>query len=366
MENQDKIYKQFQQATKDAETKPVPGLDKIWARVEEKLDKKEEKKPVFWWRKLAVAASLLLAMTLGYQLFSDEEVILPTTNSVVESPKEVETVVPNKSKTTEEKAEEVIAPTKTFDANTTAKILKKDQQKSVVAVVETTVELKDDVAKKEIQSAAEITVSSVVLEENNLETKTSFVSAEVITNTITGEKTINGIVTYKSDGLTIPGVNVLIKATSKGVQTDFDGKFTIKAKLGDQLVFSYLGFKDSIVTISKKENIVVALEDDSSNLDAVVVMGYNVSRDGKVQSKEIAYRDGDKKSKSNNIVQQTLQGQVAGLNSTTGLGQLGSTNSVVIRGVSSLQKGTDILFIGDGVPVSENQFRGLNANDIKM
>jgi len=374
MENQDKIYKQFQHAAKDVETKQVPGLKKIWARIEEKLDKKEEKKPVFWWRKLAVAASLLLVMTLGYQLFSEEEVFLPTTNSVVESPKEVETVVPNKSKTTEEKAEEVIDPTKTFDAENTAKILKKNQQKSAVALVETTVELKDDVAKKEIQSAAEITVSSVVLEENNLETKTSFVSAEVITNPITGEKTINGIVTSKSDGLAIPGVNVLIKATSKGVQTDFDGKFMIKAKLGDQLVFSYLGFKDSIVTISKKENIVVALEDDSSRLQEVVVTGYNAKKN---RSKEKANRDGDKKQKlaigvdyiiennSNNAISKSLQGQVAGLNSTTGSGQPGSTNSVVIRGVSSLQKGTDPLFIVDGVPVSENQFRGLNANDIK-
>jgi len=374
MENQDKIYKQFQHAAKDVETKQVPGLKKIWARIEEKLDKKEEKKPVFWWRKLAVAASLLLVMTLGYQLFSEEEVFLPTTNSVVESPKEVETVVPNKSKTTEEKAEEVIDPTKTFDAENTAKILKKNQQKSAVALVETTVELKDDVAKKEIQSAAEITVSSVVLEENNLETKTSFVSAEVITNPITGEKTINGIVTSKSDGLAIPGVNVLIKATSKGVQTDFDGKFMIKAKLGDQLVFSYLGFKDSIVTISKKENIVVALEDDSSSLQEVVVTGYNAKKN---RSKEKANRDGDKKQKlaigvdyiiennSNNAISKSLQGQVAGLNSTTGSGQPGSTNSVVIRGVSSLQKGTDPLFIVDGVPVSENQFRGLNANDIK-
>ena len=345
MENQDKIYKQFQHAAKDVETKPVPGLEKIWARVEEKLDKKEERKPVFWWRKLAVAASLLLVLTLGYQLFSEEDVVLPTTNSVVESPKEVETVVPNKIKTTEEKAEEIVAPIQSFDTQNAAKILKKDQQKSAVAVAETTAELKDDVSKKEMKIADEITVSSVVLEENNLETKTSLVTTEVISNPITGEKTINGIVTSKSDGLAIPGVTVLIKATKNGVQTDFDGKFTIKAKPGDQLVFSYLGFKESVVTIAKKENIVVALEDDSSSLKEVVVMGYNVSSGRKARSKEKSNRDGDLKvaiNKSQGHIQ-NFPGNVPKMNITTGSGQPGATNSLVLRGVSSLQKGTDPL-----------------------
>lgn len=375
MENQDKIYKQFQQATKDAETKQVPGLDKIWDRVEEKLDKKEEKKPVFWWRKLAVAASLLLVITLGYQLFSEEEVLLPTTNSVVESPKEVETVVPNENKIIEEKQEEVIAPTKTFDAKNTAKIFKKEQQKTAVAVVEPPIEMKDDTAKKEMQSADDITVSSLVLEENNLETESSLVTTKVITNPITGEKTIKGVVTSKSDGLPLPGVNVVIKGTNNGVQTDFDGKFTLKAKLGNQLLFSYIGFKQSVVTISKKENIAVALEDDSPSLEAVVVMGYNVSKGNRLKNK--AHRDGDKRAKlavgvdyivennSNNAISKSLQGQVPGLNITTSTGQPGATNSVVIRGVSSLQKGTDPLFIIDGVPITDDQFRMLNPDDIK-
>lgn len=375
MENQDKIYKQFEQAARNSETKPAPGLDKIWARVEEKLDKKEEKKPVFWWRKLAVAASLLLVVTLGYQLFAEEEVVLPTTNSVVESPKEVEPVVPIENKIIEEEQDEVIAPTKNFDAENTAKILKKEQQKTAVVVVEPPVEMKEDTAKKEMQSADDITVSSLVLEENNLETESTLVVTEVLTNPITGEKTINGIVTAKSDRLPLPGASITIKGTSKGVQTDFDGKFTIKAKLGDQLVFSYIGFKQSVVTISKKENIAVALEDDSPSLEAVVVMGYNVSKGNRLKNK--AHRDGDKRAKlavgvdyivennSNNAISKSLQGQVPGLNITTSTGQPGATNSVVIRGVSSLQKGTDPLFIIDGVPITDDQFRMLNPDDIK-
>jgi Ca-activated chloride channel family protein len=389
MENQDKIYKQFQQAAKDAETKQVSGLDKIWARVEEKLDKKEEKKPVFWWRKLAVAASLLLVMTLGYQLFSEEEVLLPTTNSVVESPKEVETVVPNKSKTTEEKAEEVITPTKTFDAKNTAKILKKEQQKTAVAVIETTLELKDDVAKKEMQSADEITIPSLVLEENNLETASSLVTTEVITNPITGEKTINGIVTEKSNRLPLPGVSIHIKGTTKGTQTDIDGKFTIKAKLGDQLVFSYIGFKQSVVTIAKKENIAVALEEGSASLSEVVVVSEGYNRVSRLKNK--AHRDGDKKSeqklavgidykiqnnsnsdkivtyenRANSSILKSLQGQSPGLTLISSSGTPGSAKFNSIRSISSIEKNNEPLYIVDGVPTKQSVMKKIDPNDIK-
>ena len=367
MENQDKIYKQFEQAARNSETKPVPELDKIWARVEEKLDKKDEVKPIFWWRKLAVAASLLLVVTLGYQLFPEEDVVLPTTNSVVESPKEIENVVPNKKEKREEKREEVIAPTKNFDAENTAKILKKDQQKTVVATTETSVENDDALAKESISQADKIIVSSIVLEETNLETESSLVTTKVITNPITGEKKIKGIVTSKYDGLPLPGVNVHIKRTANGVQTDFDGKFTLKANLGDQLVFSFIGFKESIVTISKKENITVALEEDSANLQEVVVAGYGTKSTRKSRSKEKAYRDGDLKvavNKSQGYIP-SLQGQVAGVNINSAVFQPGSDFSVRIRGVGSIQYNQRPLYIVDGIPINESQISEVKSKDIK-
>jgi Ca-activated chloride channel family protein len=363
MENQDKIYKQFQQAAKDAETKQVPGLDKIWARVEEKLDKKEEKKPVFWWRKIAVAASLLLVMTLGYQLFSEEEVLFPTTNSVVESPKEVENVVPNKNETTEEKQEEVIAPTKNFDTENTAKILKKDQQKTVVT--ETTVENNDYLAKEISSKADEITVSSLVLEENNLETESSLVTTKVITNPITGEKTIKGVVSSKSDGLPLPGVNVVIKGTNNGVQTDFDGKFTLKAKLGDRLVFSYIGFKESIVTISKKENITVTLEEDSSILQEVVVVAYGTLTKESLTGSVAEFKAEEISKNTFSHLNKGLSGRVAGVNISTALGQPVTAATVRIRGVGNINGYNPPLYIVDGVPSDEAKIKSLNSKDIK-
>jgi Ca-activated chloride channel family protein len=385
MENQDKIYHQFQQAAKNAEGKPVPELDKIWARVEEKLDKKESEKPVFWWKKLAVAASLLLILTLGYQLFSDEKVVLPQENPVVESPKSTE---PTETAPIENTIER-FAPTTDFDAENTEKILKEDKVNSAVALEEENIKEDQFLEKEVVEKASEVTVSSIVLEENNIETKSSLVTTTVNTNPISGEKTINGVVTSKNDGLPLPGVSILIKGTSKGTQTDYDGKFSLKVNLGDQLVFNYIGFNESIVTISKKETITVALEESSANLSEVVVVSEGYNRGNRIKNK--AEKESAKKSeqklavgidyviqnnsnsdkivavenKANSSILQSLQGQSPGLTLISSSGTPGSTKFNAIRGVSSTQNNTDPLLVIDGVPASASTFRKLDANNIK-
>jgi len=85
MENQDTLYKQFQQASQKAENKDFPAMDKVWARVEDKLDHKVLKNENKLWKKIAVAASFLLLFTLGYQAFKQEEAIVTPENSVVNS-----------------------------------------------------------------------------------------------------------------------------------------------------------------------------------------------------------------------------------------------------------------------------------------
>ena len=355
MENQDKIFKQFEQAARNSETKPVPGLDNIWARVEEKLDKKEEVKPVFWWKKLAVAASLLLVVTLGYQLFSDKEnLALPKQNQVVTTPSETENSIVIENKTSDEKVEEKLVPTPTFDAKNAAKILKKEKQETAVAMEEIPVESNAMLAKEINSQADKITVSSLVLEENNLETKTSLVTTEVITNPITGEKTIKGIVTSKSDGLPIPGVNVVIKGTHNGVQTDFDGKFTLNAKLGDQLIFSYIGFKQSIVSISKKENITVALEEDISNLQEVVVVGYSMTTKEAYTGTATKIEVKENRAKNVSNGSQALRNQIAGVNVVSGSGAPSNAATIRIRGFGSVNGNRNPLYVVDGVPFTGN------------
>jgi hypothetical protein len=84
MNNQDKIFDKFKDAAHNSEQKDFPGIDKVWARVEEKLDKKEDKKAISLWKKIAIAASLLLLISLGAQFFkSNKSTTIPTSKVVV-------------------------------------------------------------------------------------------------------------------------------------------------------------------------------------------------------------------------------------------------------------------------------------------
>jgi len=84
MNNQDKIFDKFKDAAQNSEQKDFPGMDKVWARVEDKLDKKEDKKAISLWKKIAVAASLLLVISIGSQfLKSDKATVIPVSKVVV-------------------------------------------------------------------------------------------------------------------------------------------------------------------------------------------------------------------------------------------------------------------------------------------
>jgi len=177
------------------------------------------------------------------------------------------------------------------------------------------------------------------------------------------EKTVTGTVTTVDDGLPLPGASVIVKGTSRGQQTDFDGKYTIQVNQGDVLVISYVGMKDAKLTISASNTYNVALELDNA-LDEVVVVGYgNVS---KATSKAATVRVSAEtiENRPNASFVQTLSGQVAGLTITTSSGQPGGNSLVQIRGVSSINGNTEPLFIIDGAPVDEDNFRSLNPQDI--
>ncbi|TDW48542.1 hypothetical protein EV144_10350 [Flavobacterium sp. 270] len=84
MDNQDKIFDKFKDAAHNAELKDFPGMEKVWSRVEEKLDKKEDKKAISLWKKVSIAASLLLLISLGSQFIkTDKKVTIQNTYKVV-------------------------------------------------------------------------------------------------------------------------------------------------------------------------------------------------------------------------------------------------------------------------------------------
>jgi len=177
------------------------------------------------------------------------------------------------------------------------------------------------------------------------------------------EKTVTGTV---SDGkVSLPMANVTIKGTKNGVQTDMDGKFSIKAKQGDVLVVSYQGYDSKEVKVGAANNYGVVLKEEAKILDEVVItQGYRlvskktaIASTASVNSKTIENRP-------NANVMNTLQGQLAGVNITGNTGQPGAKPTVIVRGVGSITGNTDPLYVIDGFPVSSDNFRSLNPNDI--
>ncbi|WP_026933541.1 SusC/RagA family TonB-linked outer membrane protein [Christiangramia echinicola] len=180
--------------------------------------------------------------------------------------------------------------------------------------------------------------------------------AFVVQMTFAQERTITGTVTDEDD-LPLPGVNIVIKGTSTGVQTDFDGNYSINANQGDVLVFSFVGLKQAEYTVSNNDQIDVVMEADSAQLDEVVVTALGIKR----EKKSLGYATQEVGGEAVSDVPQqnfvnSLSGKVSGL-SIKSSGTLGGSTNVVIRGNSSLTGNNQALFVIDGTPVSN-----LNTN----
>ena len=181
------------------------------------------------------------------------------------------------------------------------------------------------------------------------------------------EKDITGTVTTASDGLPLPGVSVIVKGTARGTQTDFDGKYTIKASTGDILVFSYVSMKTVELPIGQSDVVNYAMEEDVAALDEVVVTAYGgtVTKAKSVSSSTQVSSEGIQNRPNVNVLN-SLQGQAAGVVISSSSGQPGTNrNNVIIRGQSSLSASSDPLYVIDGVPLTQAFFRSLNPNEIE-
>ena len=162
---------------------------------------------------------------------------------------------------------------------------------------------------------------------------------------------VKGTVADES-GMPLPGVSIIIKNTTKGTTTNFDGEYSINANTNDVLVFSYLGYKTQEIIVNGQSTINVNLKEDTNQLDEVVVVGYGTStrRDltGAISSvsgeKLAAIPVAD--------ATQALQGQMAGVNVTVQDGRPGADIAIRVRGGGSISQSNQPLFIVDGFPVS--------------
>lgn len=179
------------------------------------------------------------------------------------------------------------------------------------------------------------------------------------------QKTITGVVSDES-GIPLPGVSVLVEGTNRGAQTDFDGKYSVKASVGEKLIFSYISMISQTVRVGASSTISPILKNDVTELGAVEIVGYGVTRP-KTQSNVAVSTVSAKtiEGRPNASFMQTLQAQIPGLNISTGSGQPGSSSQVILRGVGSINGNIEPLFIIDGVPLNADNFRSINPSDIE-
>ena len=176
------------------------------------------------------------------------------------------------------------------------------------------------------------------------------------------EKTVSGTVSDNSGAL--PGVSVLIKGTTTGTETDFDGKYTIKVKTGDVISFSYLGYVTLERTVGSSNTINVTLAEDSNVLDEVVVVGYGTSTKQSFTGTAKVVKAAVLENKSVSNISQALAGEIAGVNVITSSGQPGTSATVRIRGFGSVNGNRAPLYVVDGVPFF-GALNSINPSDIE-
>jgi len=167
------------------------------------------------------------------------------------------------------------------------------------------------------------------------------------------EKTVSGTVSDNTGSL--PGVSILVKGTTSGVETDFDGKYSIKAASGDILVFTYLGYKTVEKTVGSSSVIDVVLEEGGEILDEIVVTAIGIKREKKALGYAVSNVTSEQlEQRSEGDVGRLLTGKASGVNIQTQSGVSGSGTSILIRGMSSFSGSNQPLFVVDGVPFSSD------------
>ena len=152
---------------------------------------------------------------------------------------------------------------------------------------------------------------------------------------IAQEKTVTGTVSDETGPL--PGANVVVKGTKRGVQTDVDGKYAIKAKAGEVLLFSFIGLNDATATVGGSNVVNMVLKSAGGEvLGEVVVTGQGIKKEKKALGYAVTTIKAEEfASKPNTDVARALTGKAPGVNIQQTSGLSGSGTNIIIRGYSS-------------------------------
>ncbi|WP_282165858.1 SusC/RagA family TonB-linked outer membrane protein [Cellulophaga baltica] len=162
------------------------------------------------------------------------------------------------------------------------------------------------------------------------------------------QKTVTGTVSDET-GVPIPGANVVVKGTTKGAVTDFDGNFSITALAEEVLVISYIGHVSKTIAIGNQTSISVTLQSDVQQLDDVVVIGYGTVKKSDITGSVSRIDSKSFEDQPVTRVEEALQGRAAGVTVAKANGQPGGAIKVRIRGVNSITGNNQPLVVVDGV-----------------
>jgi len=194
----------------------------------------------------------------------------------------------------------------------------------------------------------------------------------ILPSMLMAQNKISGTVTEQSSSLPMPGVNVIIKGTTQGTATDFDGNYQITANSGDVIVFSFVGYLTQEIIYNAEETLNVALVEDAAQLDEIVLIGYGGVRKKDLTGSVELITSEDFNQGAVISADQLLQGKAAGVRITTNGGQPDAAPNIRIRGGASLSANSSPLIVIDGIPVDNGGVSGmsnplsmLNPNDIE-
>ncbi len=175
-------------------------------------------------------------------------------------------------------------------------------------------------------------------------------------NTLLAQTKITGVVTDTDTGLPLIGANILVKGTTNGVSTDFDGRYTIEvSNTSGTLVFSYVGYQTKEIPYTSQAEINVTLTEDTSQLDEVVVTALGIKKEQKALGYVTQKVSGNAIVNSNTSnLGQALSGKVAGINITNANQLDGGSTRIVLRGNNNIQGNNQPLIIIDGMPLENN------------
>ena len=195
----------------------------------------------------------------------------------------------------------------------------------------------------------------------------AFLSALLLTVAFTAlaeNVTVKGVVTDSSTGETLPGVAVLLKGTTTGVVTDFDGAYTITVPSDGTLSFTSVGYKSVDEAVAGRGVINVNLEPDSELLQETIVVAFGTAtKESFTGSAKVVNSETLSQAQVTNVTS-ALAGQVAGVQLTQSSGAPGSSPSIRIRGFSSISAGKEPLYVVDGVPY-DGDINNINPSDVE-